>query len=221
MTVADGPALRADAERNRVAIVDTARRIFADRGLDAPLEEIARQAGVGVGTLYRRFPTREELIGAAFDEKMKVYAEAVEMALADPDPWRGFCVYLEKVCGLQAVDHGFADLLTLTVPGVRRLKSQRDRAHAGFVELIHRAKGVGRLRADFVPEDLVMLLMANAGVVGATRDSAPQTWQRFLAYMIQSFGADCADPLPDPPTPQRMYRAMLRMSPTSRTNRPD
>lgn len=209
--------LRADAERNRARIVDTARRVFADRGLGASLEDIASQAGVGVGTLYRRFPSREDLIGAAFQEKMTVYADAVEVALADVDPWRGFCAYVETVCGLQAADHGFADLLTLTVPGVSRLQSERDRAHAGFVELIARAKAAGGLRADFVPEDLVMLLMANAGVLSATSAAAPDTWSRFVAYMLQAFSAARAEPLPEPPTPRRMYRAMLRLSPS----RPD
>jgi len=209
--VSDSP-LRADAERNRLRILATARRVFAERGLDASLEDIAGQAGVGVGTLYRRFPSRVDLIGAAFQEKMAAYADAVEDALADDDPWHGFCGYVETVCGLQAADHGFADLLTLAVPGAGRLKSERDRAHAGFVELIDRAKSVGGLRADFVPEDLVMLLMANAGVLSATREAAPDTWKRFVAYMIQAFSADGARPLPAATTPRRIYRAMLRSS---------
>lgn len=204
--------LRADAERNRIRIIDTARTVFADRGLNAPLEDIARQAGVGVGTLYRRFPCRGDLIGAAFSDKMREYADAVEVALGDPDPWHGFCGYLETVCALQSTDHGFADLLTLTFPGVGRLQSERDRAHAGFVELIQRAKAAGGLRSDFVPEDLIMLLMANAGVVAATSTTAPGTWRRMVAYMIQAFSAEAAQPLPDPPTPRRMYRAMLRSS---------
>ena len=109
--------LRADAERNRERILATARQVFAERGLNASLEDIARRAGVGVGTLYRRFPSREDLIGAVFAEKMAVYADAVDAALADSDPWRGFCGFIERVCGLQTEDVGFADLLTLTVPG--------------------------------------------------------------------------------------------------------
>jgi AcrR family transcriptional regulator len=207
------PALRADAERNRERIIATARKVFAERGLNASLEDIARGASVGVGTLYRRFPTREDLIGAVFADKMGDYANAVEAALANPDPWLGFCGYIEAVCTLQAADIGFADLLTLTVPGTRRLQAERDRAHAGFVELIHRAKSVGRLRSDFVAEDLVMLLMANAGVLSATGTAAPETSSRFVAYMLDAFtSCEHASPLPKSPSPRRMYRAMLRWS---------
>lgn len=87
--------LRADARENRARILETARQAFAEHGLSASLENIARQAGVGVGTLYRRFPTRERLIGAAFAEKMREYADAAEHALTHEDSWEGFCAFIE------------------------------------------------------------------------------------------------------------------------------
>jgi AcrR family transcriptional regulator len=90
----DGPGqqpLRTDAERNRSRILAAAQRVFGEQGLDAPLTDVARGAGVGIDTLYRRFPTREALITDAFAEKMAAYAKAVDAALADPDPWHGFC----------------------------------------------------------------------------------------------------------------------------------
>jgi AcrR family transcriptional regulator len=206
------PALRVDAVRNRERIVAAAREIFADRGLDVPLEEVARHAGVGVATLYRRFPTRADLIAGAFEAKMTAYADAVDTALADPDPWRGFCGYLERVCAMQAADRGFADVLTLTFPAARQFETDRVRAYDGFLELIARAKDAGRLRADFVPEDLVVLLMANAGVINATGDAAPEAWRRLLAYLVQAFAADRTDrPLPEAPGPTQMYRALLRL----------
>ena len=102
------PALRADARRNRERIIAAAREVFAQRGLDVPVEDIARHAGVGVATLYRRFPTRADLIAGAFEAKMAAYADAVTQALADPDPWAGFCSYIEQVCAMQAADQGFA-----------------------------------------------------------------------------------------------------------------
>src|SRR5437764_11676061 len=98
------PALRADAERNRQRIIAAAAEMFARHGLDAPMEDIARHAGVGVGTLYRRFPTRADLIAGAFECKMAACADAVSRALADPDPWAGFCGYLESLCAMQAGD---------------------------------------------------------------------------------------------------------------------
>lgn len=207
----DRPPLRADAERNRARIVAAARQAFAEQGLDVPIEEIARRAGVGVATLYRRYPTRAELVAAAFEAKMAAYADAVERALAEPDPWAGFCGYVERVCGMQAADRGFTDVLTMTFPAAKGFEAQRARAYHGFVELIGRAKESGRLRADFVPEDLVVLLMANAGVIAATADAAPEAWRRLVAYAIQGFRAESAGPLPPPPAPAAVYRALLRL----------
>jgi len=210
-TGSDRPSLRADAERNRARIVTAARQVFAERGLDVPMEEIAREAGVGVATLYRRFPTRADLIAGAFEAKMAAYADAVEQALAEADPWAGFCGYVERVCAMQAADRGFTNVLTMTFPAVKGFEAQRARAYHGFVELTARAKATGRLRADFVPEDLVMLLMANAGVITATVDAAPETWRRLVAYMVEAFGAEPASPLPAPPAPAAVYRALLRL----------
>jgi AcrR family transcriptional regulator len=209
---ADHPALRADAQRNRQRIVKAARRVLAEQGLAAPLNEVARRAGVGIATLYRRFPTREALIAAVFAEQMSAYAEAIDKALADTDPWRGFCTFIERACAMQADDHGFTDVLTLTFPTAAAFEATRVAAYRGFVELIARAKAAGRLRADFSPEDLVLLLMANAGVVVATADAAPETWRRLVAYMTQAFVAGHTDPLPSAPTAAALYRAMLRLS---------
>jgi AcrR family transcriptional regulator len=205
------PALRADARRNRERIIAAAQEVFAQRGLDVPVEDIARHAGVGVATLYRRFPTRADLIAGAFEAKMTAYADAVTQALADPDPWAGFCSFIGQVCAMQADDRGFAGVLTMTFPMARQFQAERDRAYQGFAELAGRAQAAGKLRADFVPEDLVILLMANAGVVAGTADSAPGTWRRFAAYMVQAFSAASAEPLPAPPTPDAIYRALLRL----------
>jgi AcrR family transcriptional regulator len=203
--------LRSDAERNRTKIVNAACEAFTEGGLDVPMEHVARRAGVGIATLYRRFPSRPELIAAAFQAKMTSYADAVAQALAEPDPWAGFCAHVERVCAMQAEDHGFTDVLTMTFPTARAFEAARVRAYEGFVELVARAKHAGRLRADFVPEDLIMVLMANAGVVTATGDAAPGTWRRFVAYVLQAFAAECAQPLPDPPSPKEIFRAMVRL----------
>ncbi|WP_285759894.1 TetR/AcrR family transcriptional regulator [Nocardiopsis ansamitocini] len=214
------PVLRADAARNRERIVSAACAVFSQRGLEVAMEDIAREAGVGVATLYRRFPTREALIADAFEHKMTAHADAVADALEDPDPWRGFCGYLERVCAMQAADRGFASVLTLTFPAAKGFEAQRDRAYRGFVELIQRAKNAGRLRADFVAEDLAILLMANAGVVEGTGEAAPETWKRLLGYMIQSFATPAPQPLPDPPSPTLMHRALLRLRPGPRKGCP-
>jgi AcrR family transcriptional regulator len=205
------PALRVDAERNRCRIVDAARAVFAEQGLDASMNEVARRAGVGVATLFRRFPTRDDLITATFAEKMTAYANAIDDALADSDPWHGFCTYIERVCEMQAADRGFTDVLTLTFPTAKAFEAERNRSAAGFAELIERAKTAGRLRDDFAHQDLPIMLMANAGVVTGTRDAAPDAWRRLVGYLLQAFEIENAEPLPEPPTRLQMYRALMRL----------
>lgn len=204
-------ALRVDAARNRIAVVEAARAVFAERGLDVPLEEIAQRAGVGIATLYRRFPTREALIAASFEPLMAAYAQAVAEALQAPDAWTGFASFLERVCAMQAADCGGRDVLTQTFPMAPAFEEQRKRAYEGLVVLIRHAQAEGALRADFVAEDLVLLLMANAGVVQGTREAAPTAWQRFVALLLEALRAEPARPLPPPPTPAQMYRALLRL----------
>ena len=209
------PGLRADAERNRDRILAAARRLYASEGLAVSMASVAREAGVGKATLARRFATRDELITAVFADRMDAYAAAVDEALADPDPWRGFTGYIEAVCAMQAADRGFADVLTMTFPAAKALETRRAQAYDGYVELVTRAKAAGRLRDDFSPEDLVILLMANAGVIAATAGAAPEAWRRLVGCMIQSYAVpDPAnpEPLPPAPTPTALYRAMLRLS---------
>ena len=223
-TSAPGPSsgggLRVDAERNRQRVVAAARQAFAELGLEVPMEEIARRAGVGVGTLYRRYPTRGDLIAAAFEAKMTAYAEATREALAGPDPWRGFCDYVERICAMQAGDRGFTTVLTMTFPTAKQFEADRARAYADFTTLVERAKAAGSLRADFVAEDMPMFLMANAGVLAATADAAPEAWRRLVGYLIQACAASAAQPLPDSPGPRRMYKAMLRATRHQRDRRP-
>ncbi|WP_154794439.1 TetR/AcrR family transcriptional regulator [Occultella kanbiaonis] len=201
--------LRTDAARNREKILDAAREVFAEDGLDAPMAEVARRAEVGIATLYRRFPTREDLIAATFAGKMATYADAVEQALADPDPWHGFCTYVERVCGMQAADHGFTDVLTMTFPTAEALEAERSRAYRGFAKVVARAKAAGRLRTDFSDRDLVILLMANAGVINATGDDAPDAWRRLVAYMLQAFAVTTGEPLPPAPKGRDLFNAMV------------
>jgi AcrR family transcriptional regulator len=118
-TAAERP-LRRDARQNRDRILVAARAAFAERGVDASVEEIAVRAGVGIGTLYRRFPTKDELIGAVFGEHLEQIASAAEAALERDDPWPAFLGYLSYVVELQAIDRGISEILGAHPrPGVR------------------------------------------------------------------------------------------------------
>lgn len=203
--------LRADAERNRDRILIAAKEVFAELGLEASTNEVARRAGVGVATLFRRFPTRDELIEAVFAPKMEAYAAAAQAALEAEDPWRGFCDFIERVCAMQAEDQGFADVLTLTFPMSKALRAERDASAQALVKVIERAQAAGKLRADFVHQDIPLILMANAGVVTATRGAAPDAWRRLVGYLIQAFAAEQQAPLPPAPSPRELYRALTRL----------
>ncbi|MDT0571794.1 helix-turn-helix domain-containing protein [Streptomyces sp. DSM 3412] len=211
-----GTGLRADAERNRDRILAAARRLYATEGLGVSMTSVAREAGVGKATLSRRFATREELVNAVFADRMDAYADAVADALADPDPWHGFTGYITAVCAMQAADRGFADVLTMTFPTAKALETRRAEAYQSLLELIARAKDTGHLREDFTHQDVVILLMANAGVITATGDAAPDTWRRLVGHMLRSYAAPGAPipALPDAPAPSALYRAMVRLSRT-------
>jgi AcrR family transcriptional regulator len=211
--------LRTDAERNRARIIDAATAAFARRGLDVPLEEVAGEAGVGIGTLYRRFAGREELIGACFEHRLAQYAQAAEDALAAPDGWSGFAGYVERICAMQAADRGLADVLNRSLPNAKQLEAHRSRGYELSVRVIERAQAEGTLRTDLVAEDLALLFMANAGVVEVTRGAARDAWRRFLAIVLDGLRSEGASSLPAPPSPRQTMRAWRRLARTSQASR--
>lgn len=203
--------LRADAQLNRDRILAAAAELFAERGLSVPLEEIADRAGVGVATLYRRFPTRADLAAAAFERSITRYTEAVDRALANPRPWEGFRALVFDLCELQANDAGMRDLLTTAFPTSSAIEDRTDEAVEKVKVLITLAQAQGSLRPDVVVADLVVLLLANAGVLKATGNAAPDAWRRFAALMVDGFRAQ-PDAQPDAPLPPAPHEQQLRRS---------
>src|SRR5215218_7584731 len=203
------PGLRADAARNRDAIVAAARTVFAEQGLGAPLDEIARRAEVGNATLYRRFPTREELVQSALLDPMAEYLAAAEEGLADPDPWAGFRDYVLRIFQLQARNRGLADVLVTTIRTPDgELEQLRGAAFELTKQLIVCAQEAGELRADFRHQDLPLLLMANAGLVQRTQHGAPDSWRRVAAFVLDGLQARAATPAPPAPTERSLLRVM-------------
>jgi AcrR family transcriptional regulator len=186
--------------------------MFAEHGLKAPLEAIAARAGVGIATLYRRFPTREKLVAAALVEKVAQYAEAAEQALTVADPWAGFAWFVQRICELQAGDRGLSDLLSMTLSADEQVEHLRRTANDQVITLIDRAKAEGKLRKDFVREDLVLLLIATAAVMHVTHADAPDAWRRFVALALEAFRCQGSSPLPGPPSTAQITRAMLRLT---------
>ncbi len=194
------PALRVDARRNRARLLTAAREVFAERGLDAPMATVARRAGVGVATLYRRFPTRDDLVRAAFAEQMKTCGRVLDEAVADPDPWRGFRRLVETVCALQVEERGFPEAFVRAFPDTARAQTGEARAQAAedFGRLVARAQAAGALRPDFHPADFSMLLLAHGGLVAAAPADRASS-RRLVAYFLESFRArPSRTPLPAP-----------------------
>lgn len=207
MTPSERPP-RADALRNRAALVGAAAAVMGRRGLDAPLDEIASVAGVGNATLYRHFPTRRALVQAVFAEQMARYAAAVERALEEPDPFQGVRGYLAELCALQAENRALADL----VVSAEYTDETRPTALAHLSLLLERARAAGRLRADFAIEDVALLLRANSGVVRHTGESAPAASARLVALLLDGLDAAATEPPPPPPD-----RAAAGRDPAGRT----
>lgn len=200
--------LRADAARNRSQLIEEARLLFAERGLDVPLDEIARRAGVGNATLYRRFPTRCHLVAAVFADALREIVGAAEKALAGPeDAWDAFTAYLTFLCETQAANRGIADLLTSAVSGSPDLERLRGQAFDGLARLIDRAKASGGLRPDFRHEDVVLILMANAGLIERTAP-APEAPRRHLGYVLDGLRAPARSPAAPPPARDQVIESM-------------
>jgi AcrR family transcriptional regulator len=205
--------LRRDAQRNRDAILTAARQVFGDHGLEAPLDEIARRAGVGIATLYRRFPSRVELLDALLADTLQAHVEVAEQALAMDDPWDGFVHYLEETGRLQAADRGLNDAMGMRFPRATAVEAAKTRLFEVLAQVIARAQQSGQLRADLTQEDLALVTWANTRIIQAGRAAGvPDAWRRHLGFLLDGFRADRAHPLPRPPlAPRQVYRAMLTL----------
>jgi AcrR family transcriptional regulator len=189
-------ALRRDAELNRRRIIQAAREVFRDRGIGATLNDVAHHAGVGVGTVYRRFSDKEELVDALFEDMVDTVDEYTRAALGEPDAWTGLTVCLEKVCEVQAFDRGLREVMLGTGRGPQRQAQMRARVLPAVTELVARAQRQGGLRDDIVPGDLPILQL----MVGAVTEHTGQAeqWRRYLALLIDGLRArpGAATPLP-------------------------
>ncbi|MCC9687970.1 TetR/AcrR family transcriptional regulator [Streptomyces sp. MNU103] len=189
--------VRSDARDNRARILEAARTVFGEEGLGAPMREVARRAGVGPATLYRHFPAKRDLLAQTFAEQRRACRTAVLDALADPDPWHGFCDLIGRICELHAHSRGFADAFMTAFPEAMDFAEDRERTLRAVTELARRARQTGRLRPDFVVDDLVLILMAHRGLQDTPREARVAASRRYAAYVIEAFRApEATTPLP-------------------------
>jgi AcrR family transcriptional regulator len=181
--------LRTDARDNRDRLLEAARELFAEVGLDVPMRAIARRAGVGAATLYRRFPTKQALIDQAFTQEMRRCREIVDAACADPDPWRGMCSMIQGLAELNARNQGFVDAFMVTASSPADVAAHRSEMLRAIDRLGRRAKQAGALRPDFVLDDFILILLAVRGLSGVPPESRPATARRLAALMLQALRA--------------------------------
>jgi AcrR family transcriptional regulator len=218
MSETDRP-LRRDAERNRQRILQAARELFAARGLAVTLDDIAHHAGVGVGTVYRRYPNKETLIDALFEDRIGEIAAVAEGALTSDDPWQGVVTFLERGLELQAADRGLREVVLGSSVGRERLERARDRIKPLVDELVVRAQAAGELRADAHGTDLPLIHLMLCAVVDYTREVEPEVWRRFLTIVIDGLRTrrDAPSPLPHEALDQQQVdSAMQAWRPTGR-----
>lgn len=175
---------RSDAKRNHLQLVAAARELFAADGLDVSVEEITKKAGVGMGTLYRHFATKEELIDAVLEDAFQEYLGLAEQALAAADPWTGFCEFLERALDLHASNRGLKDVVGGGAPDLARLAAMRRRLRPLTARLVARAQEQGSLRADFTAEDVSLLLWGGHGVINRSEGTPPELWRRYLSFVL-------------------------------------
>ena len=191
--------LRRDAQANRERIVAAARVAFAAGGIEATVEEIARTAGVGMGTLYRRFPTKEDLVDAVLEDAFGQFVRVAEESLAEADAWVGFTGFLERSLALHGADRGLKDLVASSRHGLTRTQAMRARLRPLINRLVERAQEQGSLRSDFTPEDVPVVFWTAGRVIETTSQVAPDFWRRYLGLLLDGLRAGAATPLPHPP----------------------
>jgi AcrR family transcriptional regulator len=195
----DAKVLRSDARRNRERILAAARTLLARDGADASVEEITRLAGVGMGTLYRHFETKAELIDAVLEDAFDEIVGAAERCAADPDPWRGFAGFLDEALAMHADNRGLKDAVVTRAHGRQRAEAMRARLRPLVAQMVARAQAAGALRPDFTVQDVPLIFWTGSRVIEATAAVAPDCWRRYLGLLLDGLRADAATPLPAPP----------------------
>lgn len=210
-TKTDERPLRADAERNRQRILDAAAELVAERGLSVSMDEIADHAGVGVGTVYRRFPDREDLVDALFEVKFLELYELAEEALAHEDAWEGIKFFVEKGAEVHAHDRGLREVIMGSARGKEKISEVRGKMSAPVGKLVARAQEQGKLRPDLVVLDIPVLEMMIASVFDHTGAVNPEHWKRMLEIVLDGLVSTRPEPteLTVPPLGVKDYEGAM------------
>src|SRR3954466_3016453 len=172
--------LRADAERNRQRLIEAAAELFRTQGISVGLDEIARHAGVGVGTAYRRFPDKEQLIDALFDDRVEEIAGYATEALTHDDPWEAFVWFIERSARLHATDPSIKEGLFGGPDQAERVARARARIAPLGAQLVARAQAAGVMRADVTVIDVPLIQFVLGAFTDLETPGQPDLWRRYL-----------------------------------------
>jgi AcrR family transcriptional regulator len=194
--------LRRDAQRNVQRIRAAATKVFREHGLQATHEAIAREADVSIGTVYRRFPDKEQLIDSLFEHELDAVVAVAEEALATDDPWAGVVHLYERVMQLSCENLGLKQLISGSRHGAERVARVRQRLAPLGTAIMQRALAAGAIRRDAVPQDFPLTLLMLGTLLDAGREPAPDVWRRYLALILDGLRPEGQhrQPLP-PPVP--------------------
>lgn len=175
-------------------LIRAGRSVFAERGADATLEEVARRAGVGIGTLYRHFPTREALVEVIYAEHIGEVLAAAEEAVVADDAWAGLTGFLDRVLELQARNLPLREVFFRHPAGEGRIAERRRKIGLLLRRIVLRAKRQGELRPDFTVGDLLLAMWSFIPLHAATAGVAPNAWRRHLQIVLDGMRAPAATP---------------------------
>lgn len=185
-----GRVLRKDAALNRERLLGAARELFAERGLGVTLNDIAHHAGVGVGTAYRRFANKEEVIDALFEEGLQDVAAAAHEALEDPDAWAGLVTFLERSMHLQFGDRGLNEIMNDSALGDERVADARTRIAPLITQLVDKAQEQGVIRPDLDQSDIVFVQVGLSAIMNRSRTIEPGLYRRYLTLFLDGIRTD-------------------------------
>jgi len=210
--------LRKDAERNRQRILQAAAEVFTERGLEATLDDVARHAGVGVGTVYRRFPDKELLADALFEERIDVLVQLARHAYGEPDPWQALVSFLERSVEIMASDRGLRQMLMFAAYGHDRVTYAKDRMRPAVGRIVERAQAAGQVRADLAPTDIPVIEFMLAATAEYAQNVRRDIWRRYLALWLDALrpSRDSCTPLPVPELSADELATVMQTSPLGR-----
>ena len=171
--------------------MEAARELFASRGLEATLNDVAHHAGLGVGTVYRRFPTKEDLFEAIFEDAMNRLIDMAESALREPNSWDGIEQFVTQMCELTASDRGMREVAFCKTCGGNRVDAARDRLVPALQKLVERAQKDGYLRPEISSTDMPILALLAGTVSEYAGHVDSELWRRYVALLLE--GMRCRD----------------------------